>query len=133
MSTAQGRVLAIGPHSIQLSMTEQSACGNCHSRKACGAGSTRELAADAQTLGELRVGDQVELHMHTGAALGLALLLYAPPAIGFVAGILLASAADARDAVCFVAGVAGLAAGFVVTRALSPYLSASSVQEIRKL
>jgi sigma-E factor negative regulatory protein RseC len=133
MSTAQARVVSIEAHSVKVSVAEQSACGGCRSKSACGVGTTREVPVDTPLLARLHVGDQVEIQMPTGLTLRLVTLIYAPPIAGFMLGILLSSLASASDGQSLASGVLGLAAGFVVTRLASRLANLQANPEIRIL
>jgi sigma-E factor negative regulatory protein RseC len=122
MSTAQARVVAIDDHSVQLSVAEQSACGGCRSKSACGVGTTRDLPVDEETRQRLRIGDQVEVSMPTTLTLSLALMLYLPPVAGFIGGMLLAGALDSGDSAMLCCAVMGLIGGFALTRFMGRFV-----------
>ena len=119
MSNTQARILSIEPHSIRVSVAEQSACGGCRSKSACGVGTIREIPVDNQTLESLRIGDQVELKLPTSITLGLAALLYLPPALGFLLGMAFSSLISDNEAIALACGVIGLALGFTLTWAIN--------------
>lgn len=119
MSTTQAQILAIEPGSIRVSVVEQSACGGCRSKSACGVGTVREIPVDEQTLKTLQIGDPVELILPTSVTLGLATLLYLPPALGFFAGMVIGNLFFSGDAIALVGGVLGLILGFALTWAIN--------------
>ena len=133
MSIAQARVVSIEADSVKLSIAEQSACGGCRSKSACGAGSTRDVAIDDSIRQRLRIGDQVEFMMPTSLTLRLALMLYLPPPTGFLVGIILCGLAGGSESASFGAGVLGLAAGFLASRWMSRFVKDQTSPEIRIL
>ena len=62
--------------------------------------------------GQAEVGDEVVVRMPEAKTLKASLLAYGAPLCGAVAGLLIASAAGAGDAVTLVAALAGMAAGY---------------------
>lgn len=119
MSITQVRIVSIETRAIRVSVAEQSACGGCRSKSACGVGTVREIPVDDQTLESLRIGDQVELKLPTSITLGLAALLYLPPALGFLLGMAFSSLISDNEAITLAGGVIGLALGFTLTWAIN--------------
>lgn len=133
MSTAQGRIVSIEGNSVKLRIAEQSACGSCHSKSACGVGSTREIHVDDFTRGRLRQGDKVELVMPGSLTLGLAAALYVPPAVGFLLGMVGVAGLGAGDGFALLGGFAGLATGMIASRLLARLVNANAMPEVRLL
>ena len=66
--------------------------------------------------GQAEVGDEVVVRMPEAKTLKASLLAYGAPLCGAVAGLLIASAAGAGDAVTLVAALADMAAGYGAVR-----------------
>lgn len=121
MSNTQARILSIAPSAIRVSIAEQSACGSCRSKSACGVGTVRNIEVDKQKLEELKVGDHVELILPTAVTLGLACLLYLPPTFGFLLGMGLSNYGYGSDTISLLGGILGLMAGFALTWAITRF------------
>lgn len=115
MSITQARVVSIEARSIRVSVAEQSACGGCRSKSACGVGTIREIPVKEQIIKQLKIDDQVELTLPTAVTLGLACLLYLPPVFGFLLGMASGAYYYGSDALTLTGGVSGLIAGFLLT------------------
>ncbi len=128
-----GRIIEVNADGLWVETVRQSACTSCSVRKSCGqsllasVGQGKRFVVKVDNPHALRVkaDDQVVIGVSEGSFMKASLLLYALPLL--LMG-LLAIAADAlalAEPLVILAAVMGLAAGFMLARALGGRLAQS--------
>lgn len=140
MITETGRVVAVNGNRVWVQTIRGSACGSCSARHGCGQRALAEVTGGranqvlvTNNLGA-RVGDEVTLAIEESALLGASLLVYAFPLLGLVAGTVMAHQfSGGVESASMLGGVAGLVAGFLVTRRVQSRSSARYEPRLLKI
>lgn len=129
LNEAWAQVVALHDDHVELAARDVSTCGRCAARTGCGhglldtlgRGRHRTFTLPRSLLPEaVAVGEELLLGVPQGAILAAAVVVYALPLTGFVAGALLASGSDAG---ALVAASLGLLLGGLLARRLQAGLT----------
>ncbi len=126
MDNPRGRVLAVylstATPSARVEVTSALRCERCAAGKGCGAGlfgasgGSRSIEARIAPGIAVDVGDDVSIEMAPHSLLRAALLVYGLPLAGALLGAGVAHALGLTDLGAGLAGLGGIAAGFVLAR-----------------
>ncbi len=122
MISAPVRVVSIADGKAQVEATQQSGCGGCASRSACGVSvlgkyfSARRKPVEVACVANVRAGDELELQMSEGDLLRAGLLAYLLPTVMALAWAGIAAAAGLGDVGAALGAGLGLAGGLLLMR-----------------
>ncbi|MBS98387.1 MAG: hypothetical protein CMI01_06885 [Oceanospirillaceae bacterium] len=111
---------------IWVEASRQSACGSCSSKKSCGqgalsdwmSGSSVELTVLNPTGLLPKVGERVVVGLEEGSLIRASLLVYLLPLVTLVLFAVIARGLGSSENIQILAGLIGLAAGFVGAKTL---------------
>ncbi|MFT4174902.1 MAG: SoxR reducing system RseC family protein [Rhodocyclaceae bacterium] len=124
MSKVKVVVMAVDGVNIRFKAEAASGCGGCASRGLCGVGGEHHMHVGAEVASRARAGEEMELEVADSAVLVAAAAAYVPPLAGFMMGGGTALAAGRGEGALAVAAMAGLLAGFVISRWLARRVAA---------
>ncbi|RLT88474.1 MULTISPECIES: SoxR reducing system RseC family protein [unclassified Ketobacter] len=116
-----GRVVAKDPGLAWVETLRQSACDSCSAKSGCGHSALAKLGQNAihmQAVCEIDVtiGDQVVVGVPEEIMVKSSILAYLMPLLTMMVGVLLADSFWGQDLLTALAGIIGLALGFVILR-----------------
>jgi len=127
MAIEQGVIISTGPldsRTAWVKTVRSSACESCSSRDSCRpGGNDKSQVVEAINTAGARVGDRIQLAIHTGSVLKAMSLLYLFPIVCMLAGGLLGEWAGAKfgantSVAAALTAFAGLALSFIIVRFL---------------
>lgn len=138
MLTEQIRIKRIEDNALVLETRRSSQCGACSLKQGCGhhlmdhflRGHQNELSTRIgidYPAASFREGDTVLLTMEEGVLLKASAILYGLPLAGLLGAVLLAGMFSSHELTLLAGAFAGLAAGLLVARALSPVVVAGGL------
>jgi sigma-E factor negative regulatory protein RseC len=116
-----GRVVAMDPGLAWVETMRQSACDSCSAKSGCGHSTLAKLGQNSvhmQALCDIDVtiGDQVVVGVPEDIMVKSSLLAYLMPLLVMMTGVLVADSLWGHDLLTALAGIGGLALGFVGLR-----------------
>lgn len=118
-----GRVLSVEQGAVWVETIRRSACNSCQARAGCGQSLLQRLGGGARQ-GFIRVlddrscqvGDEIIIGVPENAVVRGSSLIYMVPLLALFVSALLAQAAGLGEPLIILAGISGLALGFVAIR-----------------
>lgn len=138
MIEEQGRVVAVEPGAVWVQTQRQSTCASCSANAGCGQGMMDKLGVRASRDHvralcdlQLEVGDRVVIGIAEDWLLRSALLVYLMPLMLFFIGAGATHLAGVAEPWVILAGLVGLALGWLLLRGLNALLARhASVQPV---
>jgi sigma-E factor negative regulatory protein RseC len=116
------QVVALDGEFAWVETQRRSSCGTCSSEKGCSTSAMskllnqKPLRVRVQNPLKAAVGDGVVIGLQDSALVRSSLVVYLLPLLAMIAGALVVRAAGGGDGIASLAGLAGLAAGFLGVR-----------------
>lgn len=128
------QVSRVDASGIWISADRQSACSACSAKKSCSQGALSDWMPGKSVEMTVvnpaglapEVGQNVVIGLEEGSLMRASVLVYLVPLLMLVVGAMLARALDGGEGVQILAGLAGLAAGFMAVRWYSGRTDAKS-------